>query len=53
MDVFIPASDPPNGMTVVKNIPGGDSARPQIVRAANWPASSHRFTVSFSDFAQD
>jgi pimeloyl-ACP methyl ester carboxylesterase len=53
MDVFIPAADPPTGTIVVKNIPRGDAARPQIIRAANWPSSSHRVTVSFSDFAQD
>lgn len=53
MDVFIPASDPPTGTIVVKNIPRGEAARPQIIRTANWPSSSHRVTVSFSDFAQD
>ena len=53
MDVFIPASDPPTGTIVVKNIPRGETARPQIIRTANWPSSAHRVTVSFSDFAQD
>jgi pimeloyl-ACP methyl ester carboxylesterase len=53
MDVFIAAADPPTGTVVVKNIPRGDTARPQIVRTANWPSSAHRVAVGFSDFAQD
>jgi len=53
MDMFISASDPPAGTVVVKNIPRGDTARPQILRTANWPSSTHRVSVLFSDFTQD
>jgi pimeloyl-ACP methyl ester carboxylesterase len=53
MDVFIPASDPPAGTVVIKNIPRGDTARPQLIRTANWPSSTHRVSVLFSDFTQD
>ncbi len=52
VDVFMPAADPPDGTITVKNIPRGDTSKPQVLNAANWASSKHAITVMFTDFPQ-
>lgn len=53
VDVFIPASDPPDGTVILKNLPRGDESKPQILRFPNWASSDHTITAVFNDYAQD
>lgn len=53
VDVFMPASDPPDGTITARSLPRGDSARPQILNVPNWASTKHLITLMFSDFAQD
>jgi pimeloyl-ACP methyl ester carboxylesterase len=51
-DVFMPASDPPDGTITFKNIPRGDSAKPQVVKVPNWASENHLISIIFSDYPQ-
>lgn len=53
VDVFMPAALPTDGTITARNLPRGDTTRPQVLRARNWPSSDHIITLMFSDFAQD
>jgi pimeloyl-ACP methyl ester carboxylesterase len=52
-DVYMPAADPPDGTITFKNLPRGDSTRPQILRVPNWSSTKHLISLMFSDYAQD
>jgi pimeloyl-ACP methyl ester carboxylesterase len=52
VDVFMPAADPPDGTITFKNIPRGDTAKPQVVNIPNWVSAKHAITVMLSDYAQ-
>lgn len=52
VDVVMPAADPPDGTITVRNIPRGDTDKPQILNIANWTSSKHAITVMFTDFPQ-
>jgi pimeloyl-ACP methyl ester carboxylesterase len=51
-DVFMAASDPPNKTITLRNIPRGDTERPQVINVPNWPSSDSLITVVFSDYPQ-
>jgi pimeloyl-ACP methyl ester carboxylesterase len=53
VDVFMPAADPPDGTITLKNIPRGDTERPQVINVPNWASSEHIIMTMFSDYAQD
>lgn len=53
VDVYMPASDPPNGTVTFKSIPRGDASRPQILNTPNWASSTHLISLMFADYAQD
>ena len=53
VDVFMPASEPPDGTITFTNLPLGDAKHPQVIRMPNWASSTHRITVMFADYAQD
>ncbi|HEY6560095.1 MAG TPA: hypothetical protein VI072_22575 [Polyangiaceae bacterium] len=53
VDVFMPAANPPNGTITVRNLPRGDSAKPQVLNVPNWPSSQHTIMLMFSDYPQD
>jgi pimeloyl-ACP methyl ester carboxylesterase len=53
MDVFMPAANPPTGTVTLRQIPRGETDRPQIINVPNWPSSTDRISILFNDFAQD
>jgi hypothetical protein len=53
VDVYMPAASPTDGTITARSLPRGDTSRPQVIRARNWPSSVHIITLMFSDFAQD
>jgi hypothetical protein len=53
VDVFMPATAPPDGTVSFVNAPRGDATRPQTINVPNWRSSTDRITVTFNDFVQD
>lgn len=53
VDVFMPASDDPDGTVTLRNLPRGDSAKPQVIHVPNWSSTHHNVSVLFSDFPRD
>ncbi|MET0150789.1 MAG: alpha/beta fold hydrolase [Acidimicrobiales bacterium] len=53
VDVFLPAADPTDSTITVRNIPRGDTDRPQTLNAPNWPSSTHSISVVFTDYPVD
>ena len=53
IDVFMPAAEPPDGTITVRNMPRGDTSKPQILRFPNWASTGHTVSLMFSDYAQD
>lgn len=53
IDVFLPAAEPATGTLTVRNIPRGDTTRPQTLNVANWPSDSHSISVVFTDYPVD
>ncbi len=52
VDVYMPASDPPDGTITLTNMPRGDRSKPQVLNVPNWASTNHTVTVMFSDFPQ-
>ena len=53
VDVFLPATDPPNGTITLTNMPRGDRTKPQVLNLPNWSSTKHFITVMFADYAQE
>ncbi len=53
VDVFMPAAEPTNGTITVRNLPRGDTAKPQVINVPNWPSTKHAISIGFADFPQD
>lgn len=53
VDIWIPATEPPDGTITFMNEPRGDTNRPQVVNVANWVSEGGRIVVQFNDYAQD
>jgi pimeloyl-ACP methyl ester carboxylesterase len=53
VDIFMPASDEPNGTITLTNLPRGDTSKPQTLRVPNWSSTDHNISVMFRDFVQD
>jgi len=53
VDVFMPATDPPDGVISLENAPRGDTGNPQVLNVPNWASDQHRLGVYFNDHAQD
>ena len=53
IDVYMPAADPPDGVITIKNLPRGDSDKPQTLNVPNWSSTNHVVMVLFSDFPQE
>ncbi len=51
-DVFMPATDPPDGTITFKNAPRGDNGKPQTLNVPNWASSGHLISLMFSDYPQ-
>jgi pimeloyl-ACP methyl ester carboxylesterase len=52
IDVFMPATEPPDGTITITNVPRGDAEKPQVLGVPNWQSSKHSISVMFSDYAQ-
>lgn len=52
VDVFMPATDPPDGTITLTSLPRGDASMPQVLNVANWASSDHLIMAMFSDFPQ-
>lgn len=50
IDVFMPASQPPDGIIRVTNWPRGHSDAAQVLSVPNWASSDHVVTLVFSDY---
>jgi pimeloyl-ACP methyl ester carboxylesterase len=50
-DVYMPASDPPDGSITVTNYPRGES-KAQVLRFPNWSSDKHTIMVMYADFSQ-
>lgn len=50
-DVYMPASDPPDGTITVTNYPRGES-KAQVLRFPNYASDKHTIMVMFADFSQ-
>jgi hypothetical protein len=53
VDLFMPASETPNGTITIVNTPRGFADKPQTIRVPNWASSKHTITVLFDDFPHD
>lgn len=53
VDVFMPATDPPDGTISFANAPRGDTGNMQVINTANWASSGHRMGILFRDYDQD
>ena len=53
VDVYMPATEPPDGTITFSNAPRGDTSRPQVINTLNWASDGHRIAVYFNDYVQD
>jgi pimeloyl-ACP methyl ester carboxylesterase len=51
VDLFMPATEPPDGTITITNIPRGDATKPQVLNVPNWASSGHTITLLFADYA--
>jgi hypothetical protein len=50
VDMFIPASDPPNDTISIASTPRGGGGRVELVNVPNWPSSKDRVSVHFHEY---
>jgi pimeloyl-ACP methyl ester carboxylesterase len=53
VDVFMPATSPPDGTVSFVNAPRGDTTRLQVINTPNWASSEHGMLVILNDYVQD
>jgi pimeloyl-ACP methyl ester carboxylesterase len=53
VDVFMPATDPPDGTITITNVPRGDTTSPQVLSIPNWASDRHATSVVFNDYVQE
>ena len=53
VDIWIPATTPPDGTVTWENAPRGDTSRLQTVNTPNWASDGDRISIQFNDYAQD
>jgi pimeloyl-ACP methyl ester carboxylesterase len=51
VDVFMPASAPPDGSITLRSVPRDATDREQVINVANWASSTDRMAVEFNDYA--
>lgn len=52
VDLYMPASDPPDGVVGFRSLPRGDASNPQVLKAPNWASDKHKIAVVFNDYVQ-
>ena len=50
VDIFMPANENPDGTITIRNLPRGDTSKPQSVHVPNWSSTNHNVSVLLSDF---
>ncbi len=50
VDVYMPATEPPDGTVSMRLIPRGRSEFSQTVNFPNWASTGHRVSIDFNDF---
>ena len=53
VDVWLPATEPPDGTIWFMSAPRGDRSLLQVLSIPNWASSGHRVGVQFNDYAQE
>jgi hypothetical protein len=53
IDVYMPATTPPDGTITFADAPRGDPSRMQVLNAPNWASDQNRITLQFNDYVQD
>lgn len=53
VDVYMPATTPPDGSISIVSSPRGDTQNQQILNVPNWASSGHRISLIFNDYQQD
>jgi len=53
VDVFMPATEPPDGTISIENAPRGDASHTQVLNIPNWASDGHATTSYFNDYIQD
>lgn len=53
VDVYMPASTPPDGVISIVSSPRGDTENQQVLNVPNWASSGHRISLTFNDYVQD
>lgn len=53
VDIWMPATDPPDGVISFTNEPRGDGTKPQTINLPNWASDKHRISIQFNDYVQD
>jgi pimeloyl-ACP methyl ester carboxylesterase len=52
VDVYMPATTPPDGTITFWSTPRGGTSSPQLLNTPNWASDGHRITVQFNDYVQ-
>ena len=50
VDIYMPATEPPDGTVTVSNLPKGNAAFRQTLNFPNWASSRHRIGLVFNDY---
>lgn len=53
IDVFMPATEPPDGTITFRNEPRGDASSPQVLNIPNWASEGHAISANLNDYVQD
>ncbi len=53
VDLYMPATDPPDGTITLRSLPRGDTAHPQVIHVPNWASDRNRIGIVLNDYVQD
>lgn len=53
VDIFMPASSPPDGAICFANAPRGDESSMQVVNVPNWVSTEDRISIEFTDYVRE
>jgi pimeloyl-ACP methyl ester carboxylesterase len=53
VDIWMPATEPPDGTITFVNEPRGDATLPQTIAIPNWASDGHRVLIQFNTYFQD
>ncbi len=53
VDIWMPATEPPDGTITLTNLPGKDPTLPQTINIPNWVSEGHRILVMPNNYFQE